>query len=177
MLDNIQPPIVNKSSNASANALNQSDKLAQQENSEFSFEDILDVINPLQHIPIVSNIYKEQTQDDISNQAKSVGDILYGFVTGGVFGVLSALGNTILKQETSKDASEHLMAFISEEDKQQSRQNIASMTEIYEGDDELVDNNSTQQQQDRIKQTEIASQKDDFWSVRMKQLYGDDNFG
>ncbi len=31
----------------------------------FSFGDIVDIINPLQHIPVVSTIYREMTGDDI----------------------------------------------------------------------------------------------------------------
>ncbi|MGB6086494.1 MAG: hypothetical protein WBF74_07845, partial [Parvibaculum sp.] len=32
---------------------------------EFGFSDFLDVINPLQHIPIVSSIYRELTGDEL----------------------------------------------------------------------------------------------------------------
>lgn len=43
-----------------------------------SFGDVLDVINPLQHIPIVSTIYRAITGDEISNGARIAGGALYG---------------------------------------------------------------------------------------------------
>ena len=47
----------NQTSKIPDTSKNQLDKPAQQDNNEFNFDDILDVINPLHHIPIVSNIY------------------------------------------------------------------------------------------------------------------------
>jgi hypothetical protein len=57
----------------------------------FSFWDLLDVVNPLQHIPIVSNIYRSITGDQINNAARVAGDALYGGVIGAAFGVANAI--------------------------------------------------------------------------------------
>jgi hypothetical protein len=53
-----------------------------------SFQDVLDTINPLQHIPVLSGIYRSTTGQNISTGAKFVGDTLYGIALGGT-GLLS----------------------------------------------------------------------------------------
>ncbi|MDR3449348.1 MAG: hypothetical protein P4M15_06325 [Alphaproteobacteria bacterium] len=47
-----------------------------------SFGDFLDMINPLQHIPVVSEIYRSATGDTISPTARIAGDSLYGAAIG-----------------------------------------------------------------------------------------------
>jgi hypothetical protein len=47
---------------------------------------LLDIINPLQHIPLVSNLYREITGDQISSSAR----ILGGGLFGGPIGLTSA---------------------------------------------------------------------------------------
>ncbi len=42
-------------------------------NSSYTFDDFIDVINPLQHLPIVSTLYRALTGDEISPQARAVG--------------------------------------------------------------------------------------------------------
>jgi len=43
-----------------------------------TFDDFLDIINPLQHIPIISTIYRAITGDKIGLAAQLAGDTLYG---------------------------------------------------------------------------------------------------
>ena len=43
-----------------------------------SFWDVLDMINPLQHIPGVSTIYRAITGDEIAPLPRVVGDMLFG---------------------------------------------------------------------------------------------------
>ncbi|HEV7371081.1 MAG TPA: hypothetical protein VGO20_18420, partial [Arenibaculum sp.] len=50
--------------------------------SSLSFWDLLDVINPLQHIPVVGTIYRALTGDEISTPARVAGGTLYGGVVG-----------------------------------------------------------------------------------------------
>jgi hypothetical protein len=52
------------------------------------FDDFLDVINPLQHLPVVGMLYRAITGDEISAPAKIAGDTLFG----GIYGFLGALG-------------------------------------------------------------------------------------
>jgi len=54
---------------------------------EFSFNDLLDLVNPLQHIPIVSNLYRSATGDQIGAVARIFG----GAVLGGPIGAVSEL--------------------------------------------------------------------------------------
>ncbi|MEQ1753504.1 MAG: hypothetical protein ABL973_05165 [Micropepsaceae bacterium] len=55
----------------------------------FSFDDFLDVINPLQHLPVVGMVYRAITGDEIKAPAKIAGDALFG----GIYGFLGALGS------------------------------------------------------------------------------------
>ena len=56
----------------------------------FSFSEFIDVINPLQHIPVVSKFYRDVTGDKISPVAQIAGGDLYGGVIGGVASLVSA---------------------------------------------------------------------------------------
>ncbi len=71
-----------------------------------TFDDFLDLINPLHHIPIVSTIYRAVTGDTISTGARVFGGALFG----GVFGVFAAVFNAIVDQATGKDMGEHVLA-------------------------------------------------------------------
>jgi hypothetical protein len=67
---------------------------------QLGFKDVLDLINPLQHIPIVSNIYQAVSGDDTIKPAiKTSGDIIYGGPLGG----LSSVADDIFKQASGKD--------------------------------------------------------------------------
>ncbi len=83
-------------------------KLPDIKNDDFlgSFSDLLDVINPLQHIPIVSNIYQAMTGDKISSGAKIAGDALFG----GPIGLIASIANAVVSQESGKDIGENLLA-------------------------------------------------------------------
>jgi len=48
----------------------------------FTIDDVIDVINPLQHIPVVSTVYRWLTGDTISPAAELAGGALYGGVVG-----------------------------------------------------------------------------------------------
>ena len=73
-----------------------------------SFGDFLDIINPLQHIPIVNSIYREITGDQASVVSKVAGGALFG----GVFGFVASLVDGIVETATGKDASSHLVALL-----------------------------------------------------------------
>lgn len=68
----------------------------------FSFWDLIDIINPLQHIPIVSSIYREITGDKINGFARIAG----GAVFGGFIGAAIGGANAIAAQETGSDLGE-----------------------------------------------------------------------
>lgn len=73
---------------------------------EPSFLDILDIINPLQHIPVVNNIYRELTGDKIGVGARMVGGALFG----GPIGLVAAVVNGVVEEATGDDVGGHLIA-------------------------------------------------------------------
>lgn len=84
---------------------------------KFSFKDfilgLLDIINPLQHIPIVSTIYRKITGDEISPVARVAGDALYG----GPIGAAVGLADVVVEKETGKDIGQNVMAMMGGGDK------------------------------------------------------------
>ncbi len=75
---------------------------------EFGFADLIDMINPLQHIPIVNNLYRGLTHDEI----KPAGRIIGGALFGGPAGFVGGLANVILEKETGRDITGNAMALI-----------------------------------------------------------------
>jgi hypothetical protein len=78
------------------------------ENADFSFGDFLDIINPLQHIPIVSTIYRNLSGDQIGTMPRVIGGALWGRVGGFVAGVI----NSIVEWFTGKDIGDHIYSAI-----------------------------------------------------------------
>ena len=78
---------------------------AAQEQS-LSFFDFLDVINPLQHIPVVNEIYREYTGDEISPQAQVMGGTLYG----GPIGLVASAATMLFEQVTGDSPGGTMMA-------------------------------------------------------------------
>jgi|GEM_PF-2233804 len=86
----------------------------------FSFGDIVDMVNPLQHIPLVGSLYREITGDDMRGSSRIIG----GAVFGGALGAASGLANTISENETGKDISQNAMsAFRGADDNDQNTEN------------------------------------------------------
>lgn len=75
----------------------------------FSFHDVLDAINPLQHLPIIATIYRHLTGDTIGNAARVAGDTLYT----GPIGLALSLVDAHEVNKTGKDLGEHVVAMIS----------------------------------------------------------------
>lgn len=81
--------------------------------TDFSFSDFLDLINPLEHIPVLSSIYREITGEHINPISRVAGDVVYGALMGGVSAALSglgAIGDAIMEAETGKDATGNVVA-------------------------------------------------------------------
>lgn len=72
----------------------------------FTFFDFLDVINPLQHIPIVNTVYREITGDEIKAPAKMIGSA----ILGGPVGLAVAMVDSAIEDSTGKDIGSHAMA-------------------------------------------------------------------
>ncbi len=89
---------------------------------DLNFDALVDTINPLQHIPVVSTIYREVTGDKMGAPAAIIGGALYG----GVFGFFSALGNEFLKAVTGHDVGETILSLLQGDGGSNSTTTVAS---------------------------------------------------
>ncbi len=80
---------------------------------KLTFSDVLDTLNPLQHIPVVSQIYRHLTGDTISPAARVAGDTLYG----GPVGLVAAVADSAIAAVSGKDVGEHVFASLFGDDK------------------------------------------------------------
>ena len=78
----------------------------------FTFLDFLDIINPLQHIPVISTLYREFTGDTIDPGSNVIGSTLFF----GPVGTVVSLANVFIEDATGKDMTEHAMALFRGED-------------------------------------------------------------
>jgi hypothetical protein len=72
----------------------------------FSFRDLIDIVNPLQHIPVVSTLYRHITGDEISNFSRIAGGALFGGLAGIAIGGV----NAITVAETGKDIGHNVLS-------------------------------------------------------------------
>ncbi len=68
----------------------------------FSFGDIIDIINPLQHIPIVNSIYRKITGDTIAPSMQIAGDALFGGPIGAVVSIAKEAFKARFNQESTE---------------------------------------------------------------------------
>jgi hypothetical protein len=71
-----------------------------------TFRDLLDIVNPLQHIPIISTIYRKLTGDTIDPASRVAG----GAVFGGVIGAAVSAVNALVAETTGRDLGDHVAA-------------------------------------------------------------------
>ena len=91
----------------------QNDSIIQQNNESInpfgkdgmSFLDLLDVINPLQHLPLISTLYRSVTGDEIDPASKLMGSTLYW----GPIGAVTSLVDVMIEFSTGKDIGEHML--------------------------------------------------------------------
>lgn len=74
----------------------------------FGFFDVLDMINPLQHIPVIGTMYRSMTGDDI----KPVSRVIGGAAFGGPIGAAAGIVNALFQIETGKDVADNMIASI-----------------------------------------------------------------
>lgn len=75
----------------------------------FTFADLLDVVNPLQHIPIIGTLYRHITGDALSPAARLAGGTLFG----GAIGAALAGANIVVEDATGKDIGDQVLALFS----------------------------------------------------------------
>ncbi len=78
----------------------------------FTFLDFIDIINPLQHFPIISTLYRELTGDTLDPGSSVIGSTLFF----GPLGTAASVANVLIEDATGKDMTGHVMAFFLEED-------------------------------------------------------------
>ena len=79
------------------------------ENHDFSFGDLVDIVNPLQHIPGVANVYRAITGDTISAPARFMGSMLFM----GPIGLAMTAADTLAMNADGERVSEQVIAAIS----------------------------------------------------------------
>ncbi len=73
-----------------------------------SFKDVLDTINPLQHIPIISNIYQALTGDTQSTGSKLAGSALFG----GPIGFFASVFDSVIQSGTGASIGSNVIAAV-----------------------------------------------------------------
>ncbi len=79
-------------------------------NGGLNFKSILDTVNPLQQLPVVSTVYRAMSNDTISSGSRLIG----GALLGGPIGFGMALLNEIVSGATGKDIGTHLLAAVAD---------------------------------------------------------------
>ena len=91
----------------------------------FTFFDMLDIINPLQHLPGISFLYRKITGDTIDPGSRIIG----GTILGGPIGAIANLGDVILQRETGKNLVESATSlFLAKEQKKEINLNKTNAT-------------------------------------------------
>lgn len=73
-----------------------------------TFADLLDTINPLQHLPIIAPLYREITGDTISPAARIIGGGLFG----GPLGLVASMVDAAIEDGTGRDIGGNLVAMV-----------------------------------------------------------------
>lgn len=74
---------------------------------DFKFGDVIDMVNPLHHLPLVGMAYRGLTNDTINPISQIVGGAVYGGPVGAITGTV----NAIAKIQTGQDVGDHVMEF------------------------------------------------------------------
>jgi hypothetical protein len=69
---------------------------------------VLDVVNPLQHLPVVGTLYRAITGDKIGTVEKIAGDTLYG----GLWGAIGSVADVAFEAATGKDFGGTMLAMV-----------------------------------------------------------------
>jgi hypothetical protein len=72
------------------------------------FQNVLDVVNPLEHLPVVSTIYHAITGNQSGDVEKIAGDTLYG----GPIGLVSSIADVAFEKITGKDFGDTMLAMV-----------------------------------------------------------------
>jgi hypothetical protein len=73
-----------------------------------TFHDVLEMFNPLQHLPVIGTVYREITGDETKPGVRLVGGLLFGGPTG----MLAAGINNAIEYHTGRDIGGELIAAV-----------------------------------------------------------------
>lgn len=107
------------------NALTPITEPSQPEDESFSFGDVIDIINPLHHIPVVGTAYRYITGDNL----KSIGSLIGGAIYGGAPGAAMGLVNIIAQAETGQDFAPAIINKLNSLSKNSSEEHLAQQKE------------------------------------------------
>lgn len=79
---------------------------------ESFFHHILDVVNPLQHLPVIGTIYRAITGEHIGPVEKIAGDALYG----GLWGAVTSVADVAFEAVTGKSVEDTALAWLKGDD-------------------------------------------------------------
>lgn len=79
----------------------------------FGTEDVVDAVNPLRHIPVISTLYENLTGSKASAASKIVG----GTLLGGPVGFLASMADVVFEQATGESAGNAVYAALVGEEK------------------------------------------------------------
>src|SRR5579863_5184181 len=71
------------------------------------FHHLLDIINPLQHLPVIGTIYRAITGEHIGTVERIAGDTLYG----GLWGAVSSIADVAFEGITGKSAEDTVLSW------------------------------------------------------------------
>lgn len=95
-----------------ADATAPSKGLSMWSHGSFSFKDVLDIVNPLQHIPVIGSIYRYLTGDEPSTGTRIIGDGLYGGPIGFGASVVMQAITSLLPGADGRDLGEKALASV-----------------------------------------------------------------
>jgi len=84
----------------------QSSKDSKSSDWDFSFHNLLSIINPLEHLPVIGTIYRAITGTHIGVPERIAGDALYG----GLWGAVSGAADAAFEAITGKDFGSTVLA-------------------------------------------------------------------
>ncbi|MBF0310273.1 MAG: hypothetical protein HQL56_12170 [Magnetococcales bacterium] len=77
---------------------------------QMGFADVLDMVNPLQHLPLISSIYQAGSGESIGGAARVVGGAFYGALTGSwMAGLGMAAADTVVQETSGKTLTGHVL--------------------------------------------------------------------
>jgi hypothetical protein len=105
MIHSPSPAAQNAAPTATQNAATAAAKSGNQD--EGFFHHLLDVVNPLQHLPVISTIYRAITGEHLGAVERIAGDTLYG----GLWGAVSSVADVAFEGITGKSVEDTVLAW------------------------------------------------------------------